>query len=213
MSATVKRQGEGLRPELRALPTRERLLQAAIEVIEDGGYGAASVAAIAERAGLATGALYRHFPSKAELFLEVFRTAGERELEAMQEAAARAESFAERLEAVIVTYARSALRNRRFAWALVYEPIDPLVDAERLAYRRRYCEEMAELLRHGMAAGAIPERDPELAAAAVVGAIAEALVGPLSPLAGEGAPEGDIVAGIVDLCCAAVGVDERSAVQ
>src|SRR5437588_230203 len=32
-------------------PTRERLLQAARELIEEGGYGAASVVAIAERAG------------------------------------------------------------------------------------------------------------------------------------------------------------------
>ena len=55
------------------LATRQRLLAAARELIEDDGYGSASVAAVAERAGVAAGTLYRHFESKAELFLEVFR--------------------------------------------------------------------------------------------------------------------------------------------
>ena len=54
--------------------TRERLLAAAQELIEEGGYGAASVAAIAERTGVAAGTLYRHFDSKQELFVEVFRS-------------------------------------------------------------------------------------------------------------------------------------------
>ena len=42
---------------------------------------------------------------------------------------------AERLEHVLATFARRALRNPRLAWALIAEPVDPLVDAERLAYR------------------------------------------------------------------------------
>jgi hypothetical protein len=32
-------------------------------------------------------------------------------------------------------WAERALRNRRLAWALLAEPVDPLVDAERLAFR------------------------------------------------------------------------------
>ena len=119
--------------------TRERLVRAAREVLERGGYGTASVVAIAERARVSAGALYRHFPSKAELFVEVLRAAGEGELAEMNAAAAQAESFMGKLEAVVATYARSALHNRRLAWALVYEPVDPLVDAERLVYRRNYC--------------------------------------------------------------------------
>ncbi|HEV3053048.1 MAG TPA: helix-turn-helix domain-containing protein, partial [Solirubrobacteraceae bacterium] len=69
------------------IPTRERLLRAARAVIEEGGYGAASVAAIAERAGVAAGTLYRHFASKEELFVELFRTVCDREVQAMREAA------------------------------------------------------------------------------------------------------------------------------
>jgi len=186
-------------------PTRERLLRAARELLERGGYAGASVAAIAERAGVSAGALYRHFPSKAELFVEVFRAAARGELAALQEAAARARGSVGRLEAVVAGYARRALHNRRLAWALVHEPVDPLVDAERLAYRRSYCRGMAALLREGIAAGELPDEDPELTAAAIVGAIAETLVGPLSPLGGETVPEDEIVASLLRFCRRGVG--------
>jgi AcrR family transcriptional regulator len=172
-------------------PTRERLLQAAREVIEEGGYGAATVAVIAERAGVAAGTLYRHFSSKEEMFVEVFRLVCDRELSAMRAAAAEmAEdaSHVERLESVLATFAWRALRRPRLAWALIAEPVDPLVDAERLAYRERYRELTATTLYQAIAAGELPEQDVELTAAALVGGCGEVLVGPLSPLAGPGPP-------------------------
>src|ERR1700722_16815883 len=164
--------------------TRERLLTAAQELIEEGGYGAASVIAITDRAGVAAGTLYRHFPSKQELFVEVFRTVCAREEQAMRAAAEQMSSrrAPERLEVVLATFARRALRNPRLAWALIAEPVDPLVDAERLAYRGRYAQVIAETLRAGIAAGELPEQNVELTAAALVGGCGEALVGPLSPV-------------------------------
>jgi AcrR family transcriptional regulator len=170
------------------LPTRERLLHAARELIEEGGYGAASVAAIAERAGVAAGTLYRHFDSKEDLFVELFRAVCDREVQAMREAAASMPGDAthvDRLETVLSTFAARALRRPRLAWALIAEPVDPLVDAERLAYRERYSALTAEALRAGIAAGELPEQNVELTAAALVGGCGEALVGPLSPLAGS----------------------------
>ncbi len=175
--------------------TRERLVRAAREVLERGGYATASVMAIAERAGVSAGALYRHYPSKAELFVEVFRAAADGELGALRTTAMSAASVADRLAAVVAAYARRALHNRRLAWALVYEPVDPLVDAERLVYRRNYCRGMAALLREGIAAGELHDENPDLTAAAIVGAIAETLVGPLSPIGGETSSEEEIVAG------------------
>jgi len=179
-------------------------VDAAAEVVEAEGYGAASVAVIAERAGTSTGALYRHFPSKAALFVEVFRRAAERQLDAMYAAAATRESFADKFQAVLTEYATAALANRRLTWALVYEPVDPLVDAERLAYRRRFCDEMARLLGGAVAADEIPDQDAELSAAAVVGAMAEALVGPISPISSRVAAD-EVVAAVVRLCRRAVG--------
>ena len=168
------------------LATRHRLLAAARELIEEGGYASASVAAIAERAGVASGTVYRHFDSKAELFLEVFRAVCAGEERAMRAAADHAGPGAvDRLEAVLATFARRALQNRRLAWALLAEPVDPLVDAERLAYRERYASLVAAELRAAVEAGEIPAQDVSFTAAALVGGCREALVGPLSSVNGS----------------------------
>jgi len=175
--------------------TRERLLHAARHVIEEGGYRSASVLVIAERAGVAAGTLYRHFASKEELFVEVFRDVCDGEVKAMREAAAAMPASAtavDRLTVVLQTFAERALRNRQLAWALIAEPVDPLVDEERLAYRAKYASMAAKLLREAIRAGEVPEQDPKLTAAALVGGCGEALVGPLSPF-GSRRPKTDHV--------------------
>ncbi|HEY1521182.1 MAG TPA: TetR/AcrR family transcriptional regulator [Solirubrobacteraceae bacterium] len=189
------------------LATRERLLAAARELIEDGGYGSASVAAIAERAGVAAGTLYRHFASKEDLFVEVFRSVCAGEERAMRIAATTAHhgSAAERLQDVLSTFAQRALRNPQLAWALIAEPVDPRVDAERIAYRARYAELIADVLEAGIAAGELPAQDARLSAAALVGGCAEALVGPLSPVAGSTVAAADVVAAIRTFAARAVG--------
>lgn len=192
--------------------TRERLVDAGRALLEEGGYAAASVQAIADRAGVAAGAMYRHFSSKAELFVEVFRDAAKRDLAAIDEAAA-AGGCIERLESAVAAHARGALSHRRLAWALLYEPVDALVDAERMVYRRTYCRHMAGLLRQGIAAGEIPEQNVEFTAAALVGAIAESLVGPLSPVAGQIVAQEDIVAMLVRFCRRSIGVPDGATLR
>ncbi len=191
-------------------PTRVRLMRAAQELIEEGGYGPASVVAIAERAGVAAGTLYRHFSSKEELFVEVFRSVCDREMRAMRTAAAEMPAEAahvDRLLTVLCTFARRALRRPRLAWALIAEPVDPLVDAERLAYRERYSELTAEALRAGIAAGELPGQNVELTAAALVGGCGEALVGPLSPLAATTPAEEEIISALGTFVRRAVGAE------
>jgi AcrR family transcriptional regulator len=193
-----------------ATPTRERLLTAAQELIEEGGYGAATVAAIADRTGVASGTLYRHFTSKEELFVEVFRSVCDREVGAMGAAADGLPadgSSVDRLTTVLATFADRALRRPRLAWALIAEPVDPLVDAERLAYRERYSALCAETLRAGIAAGELPEQNVELVAAALVGGCGEALVGPLSPVAGRKPAREEILSALRLFVRRAVGAE------
>ena len=45
----------------------------------EGGWRHAQVAAVAAKAGLATGTVYRYFPSKADLFAEVLANVSRRE--------------------------------------------------------------------------------------------------------------------------------------
>jgi AcrR family transcriptional regulator len=193
--------------ESTATGTRERLLRAAQELIELGGYGAATVIAIAARAGVAAGTLYRHFASKEELFVEVFRAVCGREERAMRAAAAELPDApaATVLETVLTRFAQRALSNPRLAWALIAEPVDPLVDAERLAYRERYAALIAESLRRGIEAGELPEQNVALTAAALVGGCGEALVGPLSPLAANAPGTEEIIAALRVFVGRAVG--------
>jgi hypothetical protein len=72
---------------------------------------------------------------------------------------------------------------------------------------------MAGLLRQAITAKEIPEQDVEIGAACLVGAIAESLVGPLSPLAGQVVAENDIVATLVRFCRRSVGAPDRAALR
>ena len=189
-------------------PTRERLLRSAQALIEEDGYGAASVVAISQRTGVAAGTMYRHFASKEELFVELFRSVCDREVRAGQAAAAAlpgSASAVERVTTVVSTFAERALRNPRLAWALIAEPVDPLVDAERLAYRRRYSELVAHAISSAIQAGEIPDQDATLTAAALVGGCGEALVGPLSPVAGERPPVAEMLEALRTFVRRAVG--------
>ena len=111
----------------------------------------------------------------------------------------------DRLEAVLTTFARRALQNRSLAWALLAEPVDPVVDAERLAYRERYASLVATELTAAVAVGEIPAQDVAFTAAALVGGCGEALVGPLSSV--EGSDE--VVGAIQTFVRRAIGAGPR----
>ena len=53
--------------------TRQRLFEAAVELIAEQGYSATTVDVIALRAGVAKGTVYYNFKSKTELFEELLR--------------------------------------------------------------------------------------------------------------------------------------------
>ncbi|MGH2966264.1 MAG: TetR/AcrR family transcriptional regulator [Solirubrobacterales bacterium] len=193
--------------------TRRRIVAAARGLIAGGGYAEAQVAAVAARAGVATGTVYRHFPSKADLFAEVFREASQHEVDAVTAAAGEAgRSAVARIAAAVETFARRALRGRRLAWALIAEPVDPAVEAERLVFRRAYRDAFAGVIADGVDSGELPAQDPELSAAALVGAIGEALVGPVSPTAATEEAE-SVIAMLRDFCIRSVTRKELASVQ
>ncbi len=197
------------RTEARRAEVRERIVGAARDLIAHGGFAEARVAAVARRAGVATGTVYRYFPSKAELFAEVFRRASQREVDAMGEATrADGRPAAERAASGAELWARRALRGRRQAYALLAEPVDPLIEAERLAFRRAYRDVLGALIAEGVGAGELPDQDPDVTAAALVGALGEALVGPLSPIGGE-ADADSLVEHVVSFWLRALGADAR----
>ncbi|NJM35696.1 MAG: TetR/AcrR family transcriptional regulator [Rhodomicrobium sp.] len=53
--------------------TRDRLMRAAMAIVAADGLAAATTAAIAQKAGVAEGTLYRHFDSKDDLLIAIYR--------------------------------------------------------------------------------------------------------------------------------------------
>jgi AcrR family transcriptional regulator len=190
------------RTRARAAAARERIVAAALEQLAEGGYASASMVAVARRAGVATGSVYRHFPSKGDLFAEAFRRASQREVDVLVELGHRTMPVPERLAAWVEAFVHRALAEPVRAYALIAEPVDPAVEAERLTFRRAYADLFARALRDAMAAGELPEADADLAAAATVGALAEALLG---PLARRDADADELTTGLQSFVLSAVG--------
>ena len=166
--------------EARLAEARERIVDAALAQVAEGGYASASVQAVAARAGVATGSVYRHFPSKAELFGEVFRRQANQELGVLEEIASGDAPALERLAAATEALARRALASPTLAYAQIAEPVEQEVEAERLVLRRGYRDAFARILEDGIERRELEPHDTQTYGAAILGAISEALVSPLA---------------------------------
>jgi AcrR family transcriptional regulator len=165
----------------------DAILAAACDVAAEGGMAAVQIAAVAERAGVAAGTIYRYFPSKSDLVTALVAAFSERELEALDAAAKAAPGPLSALAAAITTFAARALARRRLAFALIAEPVEPDVDSARSAYRQSLAAKFEILIRVALIAGHLPDQEAALAARALVGALIEALLGPLAPTTGDDA--------------------------
>src|SRR5689334_25445778 len=76
---------------------REGILRAVRIVVGEVGFRGAQVAMVAEAAGVATGTVYRHFPSKAELFAEALGLNAQHEIDVMAAVVAAGGTAAARL--------------------------------------------------------------------------------------------------------------------
>lgn len=189
----------------RVADSRRRILEAARVVVAEQGYAAAQVAVVASVADVATGSVYRHFPSKASLFTEMLRAVCDRELAVVQAIAAERERPAlDRISDAVATFADRALRGEGLAYAVIVEPMDPGVDEVRLAARGRLAAVFAGLISEGVAAGEFGPQHAELRGAAIVGALLEALVAPLARRAEAPPDRAAITAEVAAFCRTAV---------
>lgn len=191
--------------EERLAGNRQRILLAARRLVAAGGFRGASVTAVAAEAGVSTGLIYRHFPSKAELFVEVLTAAVDYELAILRGIAAEPAPATQRLRAAIASFVRRALAGPGLAYAFIAEPVEPEVDAERIRCRRLFGDLFKGILADGVAAGELPAQDLDAAAACLVGAYTEALVGPTAP-SRDGPRDSDrLVEAVCGFCLRAVG--------
>ncbi|WP_024796018.1 TetR/AcrR family transcriptional regulator [Tomitella biformata] len=191
---------------------RQRYLDAATGMVAQHGFVGAKVKAIAEECETSVGSVYSYFDGRAELLAEVFRGAANHELATVGHAVENAgPSAPEKLDALVATFASRALTGRQLAYSLLFEPVDPVVEAERLRFRAAYHSMGERVLREGIAAGEVPAQHAPITAAAIIGAISEALVGRLTPTPAGLDPalsDDAIVAEIQNFCRRAIGAQQ-----
>jgi len=188
---------------------RDAIIAAARILASESGMGAVQIATVAARAGIATGTVYRYFPAKTELVAAVLNEIAEREISALQQAAAAAPGPLSALAAAIMTFAARALRDRRLLFAAIAEPIDADLDIARVAVRKALAAEFTARIAATLAARHLPDQNVALAAAALTGLLVEGLIGPLAP--DPSGRERDIVQSLTLVALRALGVADARA--
>jgi AcrR family transcriptional regulator len=197
---------------VRRLAEREEaILVAATTIAAEGGMAAVQIAAVAARAGIAAGTVYRYFPSKTDLVAELVAAVAGRELSAMAAAADAAPGPLSALAAAMATFAARALSERRLAWAVIGEAVDAKVDAMRLDFRQSLAAKLEARIKTAIAGGHLPDQDAGLAAPAIVGALIEGLLGPLAPTSADNAAARAAVQTVTLLALRALGVVDARA--
>src|SRR5271167_5056541 len=158
----------------------DAIVAAARQIASEGGMAAVQIAAVAGRAGIAAGTVYRYFPGKTDLVAALLAAIAGREIGAVRNAATTAPGPLSALAAAIMTFATRALRERRLIFAAIAEPVDAELNAARLSFRKALAAEFSALVRAAIAGSHLPEQDTTLAGTALLGILIEALIGPLA---------------------------------
>jgi len=190
------------------------LLSSALKLVAEHGFQKLTMLCVSQKADVAIGTVYKYFDSKAELCADVFRMGGEVELKYVQDTAFPEGvmpgdiSCKQRLLSVVTAVAERALANYQFAYAMMAEPIDPEVEAERLNYRREFANILKELIDEGIEQGEFCVQNSKVTSTALVGLLAETLLGPIGVNKTEPLPcdQQTLVHNIQSFCLRAVSV-------
>lgn len=149
--------------------TRQRLLASAASVFARRGYDGAAISEIAAEAGVTSGAIYAHFPSKADLFTATLHAHGAAEIERLLDVgdggggAVRAI-----LERSVAMTSWDRDEGSLLMEALVAAKRDPEVGAVLVQAFGEREKRFAAILRSGQRDGAVDERIRPAAAARFV---------------------------------------------
>ena len=150
--------------------TAEAIRHAAIDLIAARGFEAMTLRELAERVGIQPGSLYRYFPSKAQLLVDLQVEHLEfllQHWEAEQPANADPEA---RLRAFVAFHIRSHTLRRREAFVANMElrSLSPADYRRVVGLRRRYENALTDILRAGMAERRFHVPDARIATFAVL---------------------------------------------
>ncbi|HEV8339519.1 MAG TPA: TetR/AcrR family transcriptional regulator [bacterium] len=159
------------------IPTRERLLSAAMDIFAAKGYHGAVVDDIVAASGTSKGAFYHYFPSKQGIFLTLMDDLAEA-VEGGVETVIGAESGAlAKVEAALRVVLETAAARRDLVKILLVEAVGlgPTLEGKRLEIHGRFAGVIQRHLDRAVADGSIPPVDTSLAAQAWIGALNEVI--------------------------------------
>ncbi len=151
---------------------RGQIIDAAIATIAEVGYTSATLARIAQRAGISTALVSYHFDGRDDLMLEVMATLNERTEQAVTADTASASDYVSALRELITSMIRyfGSHRTEVLAYGHIYTgaPPDSPVAQRGAVDHRRGLDELAEMLREGQREGEYRDFDVDVMATAVM---------------------------------------------
>lgn len=160
---------------------REAILQSARELIAQGGIKDAQIQAIAERAGVSSGLVYRYFDNKSQVLIEVLSEAIQHEVKILNHIAESELSSKQKLDKAVTTFVKRAMNSPQLAYSLMFEPVDAELEHERFRSKQLIKQSMKEILAAGKINGEFGFEDLNTAALCVVGAMTFVVIEPLNP--------------------------------
>jgi AcrR family transcriptional regulator len=158
--------------------TRDKILQAALQVFAEKGYHRALVDDIVRASQTSKGAVYHHFPNKEALFLALVDEFAGRLARAVGDAIAGAQGALGKVEAALTAGLQTFARHRQLAHLLLLESVSlgPAYQAKRLEVHDRFAALIDANLAAAVAEGSIPKVDTRVATLAWLGALNEVVV-------------------------------------
>lgn len=160
---------------------REAILQSARELIAQGGIKDAQIQAIAERAGVSSGLVYRYFDNKSQVLIEVLSEAIQHEVKILNHIAESELSSKQKLDKAVTTFVKRAMNSPQLAYSLMFEPVDAELEHERFRSKQMIKQSIKEILAAGKINGEFGFEDLNTAALCVVGAMTFVVIEPLNP--------------------------------
>ncbi|MFZ0887286.1 MAG: TetR/AcrR family transcriptional regulator [Candidatus Binataceae bacterium] len=148
------------RKRLSADERRPQILKCAVRVFARSNYRAATVAEVAAEAGISEALIYKFFPSKKSIFLEILRRMSERIVSAWQDEQDREENAVRALRNMGMGYYKRMIRHPdelRVQFQAISEVSDKAIADQLREDHRNYMRSITKVLRRGMRQGTIRE--------------------------------------------------------
>jgi AcrR family transcriptional regulator len=186
---------------------RQKILSAAADLFSRNSYEAVQMRDIAGIAEVGKPTLYRYFPSKEELFLEVFKRDLDRLDVAVAEIAAMNQTPRQALES-LVHHMVGALGGQVAALRLLTDDQSEVMHRWRSEFRRRrrpIVEAMRNILEQGIAVGEFRPVDLETVPSMLIAVVRGGLVG------AHHVPRERVTAAMIDLVIHALATETKRA--